>query len=87
MASRPHPELGYRSCLGILRLAQRYPSGRVEAACRRALLIGARSYRSVDSILVHGLDAQPLPGEDGEQQQPIDPPRRHEQLRGPGYYQ
>ena len=38
MASRPHPELGYRSCLGILRLAQRYPTGRVEAACRRALL-------------------------------------------------
>jgi transposase len=73
MASRPHPELGYRSCLGILRLAQRYPTGRVEAACRRALLIGARSYRSVDSILAHGLDAQPLP--EGAQQP--DPPRRH----------
>ena len=89
MASRPHPELGYRSCLGILRLAQRYPTDRVEAACRRALLIGARSYRSVDSILAHGLDAQPLPGDDDEQQQqpPLDPPRRHEQLRGPGYYQ
>ena len=86
MASRPHPELGYRSCLGILRLAQRYPTGRVEAACRRALLIGARSYRSVDSILAHGLDAQPLPAGDGAQHT-TDPPRRHEQLRGPGYYQ
>ena len=86
MASRPHPELGYRSCLGILRLAQRYPTGRGEAACRRALFIGARSYRSVDSILAHGLDAQPLPAGDGAQHT-TDPPRRHEQLRGPGYYQ
>ena len=71
--------------LGILRLAQRYLTGRVEAACRRALLIGARSYRSVDSILAHGLDAQPRPPATAPST--TDPPRRHEQLRGPGYYQ
>ena len=40
----------------------------------------------VDSILAHGLDAQPLPAGDGAQHT-TDPPRRHEQLRGPGYYQ
>jgi transposase len=90
MASRPHPELGYRSCLGIMRLSGRYPQPRMEAACRRALVIGARSYRSVESILAHGLDATPLPGEDTDeldQQQPADPPRLHDQLRGPTYYQ
>jgi transposase len=83
MASRPHPELGYRSCLGIMRLSGRYPQPRVEAACRRALVIGARSYRSVESILAHGLETTPLPADEPSD----DPPRQHEQLRGPGYYQ
>jgi transposase len=83
MANRPHPELGYRSCLGILRLAGRYPAPRMEAACQRALDIGARSYRSVESILAHGLDTTPAPATEPEP----DPPRQHQQLRGPGYYQ
>jgi transposase len=83
MANRPHPELGYRSCLGILRLSGRYPAPRLEAACQRALDIGARSYRSVESILAHSLDATPLPAAEPEP----DPPRHHEQLRGPSYYQ
>lgn len=83
MANRPHPEQGYRSCLGILRLAGRYPQPRVEAACQRALVIGARSYRSVESILTHGLEATPLPPDE----QPTDPPRQHDQLRGATYYQ
>ena len=50
ISRRPHPEQGYRSCLGIMRLAGRYPTPRVEAACRRALALGALSYRSVESI-------------------------------------
>jgi transposase len=83
MASRPHPELGYRSCLGIMRLSGRYPATRMEAACRRALVIGTRSYRGVESILAHNLDDSPLPAEE----RPDDPPRQHEQLRGPTYYQ
>jgi transposase len=83
MANRPHPELGYRSCLGIMRLSSRYPPARVEAACRRALVIGARSYRSVESILAHSLEATPLPPDE----QPTDPPRQHDQLRGATYYQ
>lgn len=56
LKDRPHPEQGFRSCLGILRLAKRYGDGRVEAACARALRARARSYRHVESILKHGLD-------------------------------
>src|SRR5436309_10093906 len=51
LADRPHPEQGYRSCLGILRLAKRYGPLRLEAACARAGSVEARSYRHVDSIL------------------------------------
>lgn len=85
LADRPHPEQGYRSCLGILRLGKRYGDTRLEAACARALLAGARSYRHVDSILKHGLDRAPLPA-------PVDPPASasaittHENIRGPQYY-
>src|SRR6266511_3143309 len=56
LADRPHPEQGYRSCLGILRLSKRYGPERLEAACARAVAVEARSYRHVDSILKHGLD-------------------------------
>jgi transposase len=82
LQSRPHPEQGYRSCLGILRLSKRYGDERLEAACARALRYGARSYRSVESILVHNLDAAPDPGRPS----PSTPPRTHEHLRGPDYY-
>ena len=61
LASRPHPEQGYRSCLGLLRLAKRYGPARLNAACARAVAVGARSYRHVDSMLRHGLDRMPLP--------------------------
>jgi len=51
LADRPHPKQGYRSCLGLLRLGRRHGEARLEAACARALAVGARSYRHVDSIL------------------------------------
>jgi transposase len=77
----PHPEMGYRSCLGIIRLGQRYPVQRVEAAAERALATGAVSYKSLDSILRHRLD-----------QQPLDPPAArplagHDNIRGAGYFE
>ena len=50
LASRPHPQQGFRACLGILRLGKSFGDQRLEAAARRALHIGARSYRSVHSI-------------------------------------
>jgi len=60
MGSRAHPQQGFRPCLGILRLGKRYGNDRLEAACARALAVNATSYRSVKSILEHGLDARPL---------------------------
>jgi len=83
LADRPHPEQGYRSCLGILRLAKCYGKERLEAACGRAVAVRARSYRHVDSILKHGLDQMPL-----FEQAPETPaaPVIHENIRGPEYY-
>ncbi len=81
LKSRPHPEQGYRSCLGIMRLGRRYGSERLEAACKRALTVRAFSYRSVESILKNGLDRHPLPD-----QTRVRPHRPHENLRGPHYY-
>ena len=81
MATRVHPQHGFRSCLGILRLGERYGNERLEAACRRALEIGAASYRSVSSILKAGLDRQP-PAEP-----PAARPLAHENVRGASYYQ
>jgi transposase len=81
MAARPHPEQGFRSCLGIVRLGDRYGKERLEAACTRALAVRAHSYRSIESILRSGLDRQPLP--------PARPQLRHpghDNLRGPDYY-
>ena len=79
-AARPHPEQGYRSCLGIMRLSKKYGIERVEAACARALGVGARSYRHVESILKHGLD-RIAPTE-------VAPAQRaaHENIRGRDYY-
>ena len=80
LESKPHPEMGYRSCLGILRLGQRYSSERVEAAAVRAVSTGACSYRSVKSMLERGLDRQPL------QASATQPPLQHPNLRGAAYF-
>jgi transposase len=81
LESRPHPEQGYRACLGILRLARQYGAARLEAACDRGLDIGARSYSSIQSILKHGLDRRPAkPARQGE----LLPD--HPNIRGSRYY-
>ena len=81
LESRPHPEQGYRACLGILRLARQYGAARLEAACDRGLDIGARSYGSIQSILKHGLDRRPpRPARQGE----LLP--THPNIRGSRYY-
>ena len=83
LESRPHPEQGYRSCLGIMRLSKRYGSQRLEAAATRAVSVGANAFRHVDAILKNGLDRLPLEEADsGEAKTPI----VHENLRGPDYY-
>ncbi len=81
LAARPHPEQGYRSVLGIIRLAERYGAERVEAAARRALALRPFSYRSMEHMLRHGLDNQPLP-----EPHVLRPHPRHQNLRGAGYY-
>jgi len=83
MATRVHPQHGFRSCLGILRLGQRFGGERLEAACRRALEIGAASYRSVRSILEAGLDRHLDPGAESVV---AARPLVHENLRGASYY-
>jgi transposase len=78
--ARPHPELGYRACLGLLRLGRDHGSDRLEAACTRAVAIGACSYQSAKSILKNGLDREPVLSS------PARPPLLHENIRGPAYY-
>ncbi|MBU2761849.1 IS21 family transposase [Acidithiobacillus caldus] len=80
LTNRPHPEQGYRSCLGLLSLSRRYGAERLEAACRRALLIGAPTTRSVKSILVQGLDQV------GAETPEVAPLPQHDNIRGPNYY-
>ncbi len=82
LASRPHPQHGFRSCLGIMRLGKRYGDDRLEAACRRAIAIGACSYKSIESILKHDLDRQPLP----KQPETATTDVHHVNVRGPNYY-
>jgi transposase len=56
MEDRPHPEQGFRTCLGVLSLAKSFEPERVDAACRRGVTIKARSVSSIRSILKTGLD-------------------------------
>ena len=82
MNSRRHPEQGFRSCLGIMRLSKHYPTKRIEDACERAVAIKSYSYKSVDSILKKGLDQVPLQNE-----QPTTKTLDHLNIRGSHYYQ
>jgi transposase len=86
--SRPHPEQGYRACLGILRLAKIHQHGRVERAAQRALRTGALSYRSLQAILINRLEDAPLPEHAAElsTQGAPDAPLRHANIRGADYY-
>lgn len=77
---RPHPEQGFRACMGILRLIKTFGADRVEAAASRALEIGAKTYTSVKSILDSNLDRQAVAKRaDGRSVQ-------HRNIRGARYY-
>src|SRR5205085_1349603 len=79
LRSRPHPEQGFRSCVGILRLVKRYGAERVDAACARALVLGTRSYTSVAAILKNCRERAPSSAAEL-------PLLIHENIRGPDYY-
>jgi transposase len=78
---RVHPQQGFRSCLGIMRLGKRFGEERLEAACQRALTLGAYSYKSIESILRQGLDHKTVP-EPADRGLAI----AHENIRGSDYY-
>lgn len=61
MRSKPHPEQGYRSALGILRLSNKAGKDRLERACERALAIGSPVYRTIKTMLKQRMEAAPLP--------------------------
>jgi transposase len=82
LADKPHPEMGYRSCLGVIRLADQYSPARVDAAAQRALLTGACRYQSVKSILKNSLDVIPP-----STPPPSSPPPPHDNIRGAEYFE
>jgi transposase len=82
LQSKRYPEQGFRACLGLMRLARRYPAERVEAACTRALAVNACSYKSVKSILETGLDHQSVEDSKTPDAHLI----MHANVRGAAYY-
>lgn len=81
LRARPHPQQGFRACLGIMRLGKEHGPQRLEAACERALAIKAVSFKSIESILKRKLDQSPL-----RPKPPEKPPLEHDNIRGPEYY-
>ncbi|OFX22340.1 MAG: integrase [Anaeromyxobacter sp. RBG_16_69_14] len=82
MASKGHPQQGFKACLGVLRLAKQYPAQRIERAAARALHFRTLNSGSVASMLKNNLDQLPLPGQEEPQQAlPL-----HENIRGGRYY-
>jgi transposase len=81
LEDKPHPEMGYRGCLGIMRLAKEYTPARMERAAERALLTGACRYQSVKSILKNSLDLLPV-----DTEVPAAAPASHDYIRGSEYF-
>jgi transposase len=81
LVSKPHPQQGFNSCLGLKNLSRRYGPERLEAACTRALEIGGLSYKSIRSILQSGLDR--APPQKATRSRRIE----HQNVRGASYYQ
>jgi len=79
---RPHPEQGYRACLGLMRLGRVHGMDRLDAACHRAERLRSYSYRTVEQILKHQQDRLPL-----DEPSPARPALTHENVRGAAYYE
>lgn len=83
MQSKPHPEQGYRACLGLMRLSRQYGDTRLEAASARAITRNACSFQSIKSILATGLDRR---CEDEQSEDALTPTSSHQNIRGHDYY-
>lgn len=81
LATKPHPEMGFRSCMGVRNLAKDYGPERVEAACERALWWRACNLQSLRSILANRLDRVPL-----NRPSAVKPTPAHENIRGAAYF-
>ena len=81
LTNHPHPEAGFRAGMGLRPLARQYGEARLESACTRAVRFKLYRLTNVRSILISGLDQQPLP-----QLVPADPPVEHDNIRGADYY-
>jgi transposase len=81
LRSKPHPEQGYRACLGLLSLSREYGDGRLEAASALAVRLRSPTRKSVKSILESGRDRPRAQTESLDLELPL-----HGNLRGPGYY-
>lgn len=85
LENRPHPEQGYRACLGLLNLSKTYGEQRLEAACRRALAIGSPTRKRIIAILKAKLDQHPdlFPAADTAA---ATASRTHSNVRGADYF-
>ena len=81
LQERPHPEQGYRACLGLMRLGRVHGAARLEAACARAAALRSYRFRTVEHILNHQQDRLPL------DEPPARPAIAHENVRGAAYYE
>lgn len=82
LAARRHPQQGFRSALGVLRLGKHYGADRLEAVCQRAHKLHITTFKSIESMLKNNLDRAPLDQEATPRQLPL----LHENIRGPEYY-
>jgi transposase len=82
LKSRPHPEQGYRACLGLMRLGKRYGADRLEAACERAEYLRAFSYTTVKNILASSQDRIAVDKDVPAKQAT----HNHDNIRGGSYY-
>src|ERR1700734_1779645 len=80
LASRPHPEQGFRTRLGILRSYRGLDPARVDAVSARALELGVLNCKGVAALLARKPDD--AAAREGRPAPLLD----HANLRGPGYY-
>jgi transposase len=82
LAARRHPQQGFRSALGVLRLGKHYGNDRLEAVCQRAHKLHITTFKSIESMLKNNLDRVALIEPSASRQLPL----LHENIRGPEYY-
>ena len=88
LTSKRVEQQSYRSCMGLLKLADKYSVDRLEAACRKALsFTAAPSYKSIKNILDTGNDQTEMPDKGKATDSHTEPTKNsHALTRGADYY-